>query len=715
MLNALLNDAGIARSDCWVTSIVKCRPPNNRTPDLDEVLACQDHLASEIKRIDPRIIIALGDTASSILGGGIVNTYRGAIVDGIGPAVHRPVLITHAPSFVMKMRTMFPVVSWDLRKAKEYKKVEVVEEYICHPSRADIETIFKMIVDQNLEVAVDIETAGDKEDGGKDDALNPFKGEIIGIAFAWGKGKAMQLDAPTMIQNWDLVHTFLESHRLQIYANNTFDRGFTWRVKDCRPQLFWDVQTAMHLIWSALPKKLDFLRSIYTSIPPYKHVYKGQAGGKYRPEKLSPESLARLNCLDVDVTWQVCQEQKKYVDERFMQEVWKEEELALEMKHRGVFIDKAQLAGHYSTLLPKMNELIEKFSTVWGASISSPKQLNAVLFDRLGLPFYDDKGKSTIRSCASTNEKAIQAIGNALGLVYLNDEDGERFEGDAKNKEILADILTYRGLAKQASTYCEGLFKSIQSDDRVHPSWVVTGTATHRWSCRGVPMQGVPKEMRDIVRARDGYILMGADYKGMQIVGAGVLAEDWELVELMQQEDFSLHNQVLEAIKPHFPSIKKIQAKTVVFGKFFGRSDREIALQFHVPVKVVNEWTDIFYSLRPKLRTLFEEKHPQQWEKLGHVLGVDGHKLFAEKVTEAKNYPVQNFETRVVKTAMWKLREEGYNLILMGHDQLVCEEPDTPDRDRRYQRFLEIMRTARPDLYPNFPVDGGMDYTWDKV
>ena len=228
-------------------------------------------------------------------------------------------------------------------------------------------------------------------------------------------------------------------------------------------------------------------------------------------------------------------------------------------------------------------------------------------------------------------------------------------------------------------------------------------------------MQGVPKPMRDIVRAAPGKILFGADYKGMQIMGAAILAEDWELCELMQLPEYSLHNQVLEAIQKYYPSIKKIQAKTVVFGKFFGRSDRDIAMQFHVPVKVVNEWTDIFYSMRPRLRELFEVKHPRQWEDLGYVLGVDGHKLYAEKVTEAKNYPVQNFETRVVKTAMWKLREEGYSLILNGHDQLVCEEPDDSTKEQRYQRFCEIMRTARTDLYPSFPIEPGMNYTWDKV
>lgn len=715
VLNALLSDAGIARTDCYVTNICRCRPPNNRAPELDEILACQDYLTEEIKRVNPRIIVALGDTASSILGGRSTNIYRGAVVDGAGPAFGRPVLITYHPTFVMRMRSMFPVVAWDLRKAKTYEKTTVQEEYNYTPTRAEIISTFQHIRENDLPVAVDIETAADKEEGGKDDALDPYAGEIIGIAFAWGRGKAIQLDASTMIHNWDVIGEFLSTYPRQVYANNKFDRLFVWVSKGTRPLLEGDVQTAMHMIYPALPKKLDFLRSVYTDIPPYKNVYKTAAGGKYRPEKLSPTDLARLNCLDVDVTLQVFEEQKKYVPATVLKERWKEEEMALEMQHRGVYIDVNAVAAHYASILPDLSKYEHKFDEVWGVSISSPKQLSGLLYDRLGLPYHDDKGKSCCESKKSTNEKAIKAIGGAVGLVYIDDDEGERFEGESKHKEVLLDILTYRGAAKLSSTYCEGVFKSIKPDGRVHSSWNVNRTATHRWSCTGVPLQGVPKHLRNIVRAPEGKIFMGADYKGMQVLGAGVLAGQWDLVEDMQRPDFSIHNVVLEAIRPHWPQVKKTHAKAVVFGKFFGRSDRDIAMQFHVPLKTVNLWTEVFYTRYPKLRELFEEKHVKQWEELGYVLGVDGDKLFAEKATEAKNYPVQNFETRVVKTAMWNLREAGFSLILMGHDQLVVEEPDDERKYERFEQFLHIMQTARPDLYPNFPVEGGMGYDWQEV
>lgn len=720
VLAALLRDAGISKSDCWTTTAVKCRPPNNRSPELDELCACQEYLAGEIKRINPRIIIALGDTASMLLGGCSTASHRGSIVEGIGAAAGVPVLVTLHPLATMKQKSMFPVVAWDLRKAREYKPTD--DEYVGHynymPTRGEIEKTFNHIMTNNLETAVDIETAGGKEEGDKD-ALDPYAGEIIGIAFCWDKGKAMQLDTSTMLQNWDLVANFLTNHKLQIYANNIFDRTFCAVQKNTRPHCSWDVQDIMALIYTALPRKLDFLRSIYTNIPPYKHVYKAAAGGKYRPEKLSPIELARLNCLDVDVTWQVAQAQKQFIASHLPSNMIAEADMALDMRLTGVYIDKNNLGAHYASLLPEINRLESEFQETYGVSISSPQQLSELLYNRLKFKpptsALTNKQTGVIKKYPSTDEKTIQELAHQCGLVYLDDEDGERFEGDSQYKDVLGHILQYRGLAKLASTYCLGLFKEIKSDGRVHPNWKIMGTPNGRWSCVNHPMQTFPKHMRNVVRAAPGKILMGADYKGIQIIGAAYLAEDWELVNKMMDPEYSLHNETMEAIRPSWPSIKKVQAKAVVFGTFFGRSPRDIAYTFHVPVKVAEGWQEAFYRTRPKLKKFFEEKITGEFKAKGKLTLPDGRTVLYDKVTEAKAAPAQNFESMVVKQAMRNLKAEGFNCILNIHDQLVVEEPDDENKEARYKRFIEIMETARPDLLPRFPTDGAMGYYWDEV
>jgi DNA polymerase I-like protein with 3'-5' exonuclease and polymerase domains len=223
--------------------------------------------------------------------------------------------------------------------------------------------------------------------------------------------------------------------------------------------------------------------------------------------------------------------------------------------------------------------------------------------------------------------------------------------------------------------------------------------------------------MRDTIIARPGKVFHGADYKGMQILGAAVMAEDWELCEKMMDLDYSLHEEVLNAIKPFYPSIKKIQAKTVVFGTFFGRTPKSIALAFKVPVDTAELWQAIFYSTRPKLKTLFEDKLPTLWKAKGYAEGITGRKKYCEVVTEAKNHPVQNFESVIVKSALKKLKKLGWTNVMMIHDQIVCEEDELgPDgNEAKYQEFVTILESIRPDLYKRFPVDGGWGQRWSEV
>jgi DNA polymerase len=708
VLNSLLLEARILRSDCFFTNLVRCKPPNNRVPEIDEVYACQSKLRAEIQAVNPKVIIALGDLVTSILTGKQLTHFRGSLLPGTGPAIGFKVLPTFHPSFVMRMRTMYPVLAWDLRKAlKEWP--EIPTNYIINPPTEVVAAWFDKY--RGKETAVDIETKADKEEDAPDsDALNPWRGDIIGIAFCSEPGQSLSLSQGSMNRDWNLIRDFMAVTPCG-WANNKFDRSFLGVQKLFKGNNVWDVQDGIHTIYSSLPKKLDFLRTLYTNMPPYKLQYKNTKG-KYRPGELPEFSAAELACKDTDCTRRIWLAQKEFAPHRVMADMAEENNMALDMRLRGCLIDQTAVAKHFLRINPEIDSLEKKFWGTHGISISSPKQLAEFLYKRLRLPV--PPKAITAKGNASTDEKAIQALGSSLGLVYLNDEDGERFEGTHPHAGVLADILRYRGLAKIASTYCRGIIQSIESDERVHPDWCPNGTSPGRWSCRGVPMQGVPEDMRDIVCAPNGKVLMGADYKGIQIFGAAVLAEDWELAEKMLNPGYALHNDVMEAIRPYYPSIKKIQAKTVVFGTFFGRSIRDIAQVFHVPMKTAQLWQDIFYSYRPKLKTFFEDTIPAEWKAKGYIETMDGRKVYCERITEAKSVKPQNFESVIVKGAMRKLIAEGYTPILMVHDQIVCEEPEE-HAPERFARFIEILENIRPDLYKRFPVVGGIGPNWYAV
>jgi uracil-DNA glycosylase len=122
ILDEMLAKADIQRSQVFITNVVKCRPPNNRVPEEDEVSACIPYLERQIALIRPRIICILGRTAySSLLGGSSITANRGKIIEKAG----QKYFLTIHPAAAIYNRSMLSLLEVDLRKlAKEVKKVE---------------------------------------------------------------------------------------------------------------------------------------------------------------------------------------------------------------------------------------------------------------------------------------------------------------------------------------------------------------------------------------------------------------------------------------------------------------------------------------------------------------------------------------------------------------------------------------------------------------
>jgi DNA polymerase len=122
ILDDMLTKAGIERSQVFITNVVKCRPPNNRVPEEDEVVACRPYLERQLALIRPRIICILGRTAySSILGGGSITANRGKIIEKAG----QKYFLTIHPAAAIYNRSMLGLLEADLKKlAKEVNKLE---------------------------------------------------------------------------------------------------------------------------------------------------------------------------------------------------------------------------------------------------------------------------------------------------------------------------------------------------------------------------------------------------------------------------------------------------------------------------------------------------------------------------------------------------------------------------------------------------------------
>ena len=132
ILDDLLKKAGIERSQVFITNIVKCRPPNNRVPEEDELIACKPYLDRQIALIKPKVICILGRTAySSILGGSSITANRGKIVERSG----QKYFSTFHPAAVIYNKKLLSTLEADLKKLaaeinKEEESKASLEDYL---------------------------------------------------------------------------------------------------------------------------------------------------------------------------------------------------------------------------------------------------------------------------------------------------------------------------------------------------------------------------------------------------------------------------------------------------------------------------------------------------------------------------------------------------------------------------------------------------------
>lgn len=694
VLRGVLYSLKIDPEQCYITNVCKCRPPDNRTPEFDEVEACLPYLIDEIEKIKPKRILLLGETACIAFGiTQPISQVRGTVFEKEFSTFKSKVLATYHPSFVMRAREHFATFSWDINKLLVTEDVDDGSEveYLFNPSREIIEQYLFEAVKTDFPVAVDIETFGDDDDD--DSGLNPFKDEIIGISFTSRKGTALQLSGQTLKDNWGLVKEFLESCNNLIFQNNLFDRTFLW-VKGAKVKnIKWDTQTGMHLINSSLPKKLDFLRTLYTNIPSYKN----KENYKY--------NLNWLNARDTDITWRVAQEQKKYVSQSLMDRWLQYDNVALHMKLQGVTIDQEVLAKHYLIYHPLESKLLEEFGKEYGIDINSPKQLSEFLYKKLNL--YPSGSPKQGKKFLSTDEDTLKNLRD----TYVYDEN---------ISAILNKILQYREVKTIVSKYCEGLYKLIQEDGKVHPEWRTVGTDTGRWACKKPNMQNFPKHMRDVVVPDSpDYVLIGADYNRIELYVAAVISQDYEMLEILEKDD--IHQRVLEAIEEVYPLTEKVgkdqarlRAKALVFGTLYGRSAHSIAQEFKVPRSTAQQWQNAFLRRFEKLRKFFEEDLVNFFNKHGYTQTFFGFRKYTEKLPEAKNHVIQGTAAEIMKRAGLKLIEKGFDVRISVHDQWVCQVRKD-EAEEKFKEFIEIMETAVPELHNRFPAEGKIGNNWKEV
>ncbi|MFY7698358.1 MAG: DNA polymerase I [Legionella sp.] len=390
-----------------------------------------------------------------------------------------------------------------------------------------------------------------------------------------------------------------------------------------------------------------------------------------------------------------------------------------EMEHHGVLIDSNILEQHGKRLNQTLLKLEEESEQITGKkfNINSPKQLQDILFNQLGLPVIT----KTPTGQASTAESVLQELAFDYRLPAL--------------------ILEYRSLSKLVSTYIHALPKRINSKTgRVHSSYNQAITATGRLSSSEPNLQNIPirneegRLIRSAFVAPNQSVIISADYSQIELRIMAHLSQDPALISAFAL-GLDIHtataSEIFATALNRVTAEQRRRAKAVNFGLIYGMSSFGLAKQIGVDRHEAQNYIDRYFQRYPGVLAYMDETRKKAHQQ-GYVETVFGRRLhlpeintrnmMRQKAAErtAINAPMQGTAADIIKMAMiafanWATTQEEntIKMIMQVHDELVFEvdKAALTSAKKTIQKLMEqVVELSVPLI-----VSIGSGDSWDKA
>ncbi|GAJ72099.1 DNA polymerase I [Vibrio sp. JCM 18904] len=385
----------------------------------------------------------------------------------------------------------------------------------------------------------------------------------------------------------------------------------------------------------------------------------------------------------------------------------------------GVFIDEMKLSAQSVEITARLDELEKKAYEIAEQefNMNSPKQLQAILFEKMGLPVV----KKTPSGTPSTNEEVLQELALDYPLPKL--------------------ILEYRGLAKLKSTYTDKLPKMINpSTGRVHTSYHQAVTATGRLSSTDPNLQNIPirneagRRIRQAFVAPSGHKILAVDYSQIELRIMAHLSGDQALLNAFR-DGKDIHAataaEIMGVSIEDVSSEQRRRAKAVNFGLIYGMSAFGLAKQLGIPRGEAQAYMDTYFERYPGVMQYMEDTRSTAADK-GYVETIFGRRLHLPEIKSrngmrrkaaeraAINAPMQGTAADIIKKAMllvdqW-IQEEGngrVKLLMQVHDELVfeVEELSLSEIESKVQKLMESAAELKVPLV----AEAGHGDNWDQA
>ena len=383
------------------------------------------------------------------------------------------------------------------------------------------------------------------------------------------------------------------------------------------------------------------------------------------------------------------------------------------MENLGFAVDKQGIEDFGKMLKENIENLKSEIYNSVGRefNINSPKQLGVALFEDLALPC-----KKKTKSGYSTSADVLESLKNQHPVVSM--------------------VLQYRTLSKLNSTYCEGLLKVIGDDGRIHSSFNQTETRTGRISSTEPNLQNIPvrtelgREMRKFFTAREGWVLVDADYSQIELRVLADISGDKNMIDAFKNNQ-DIHaitaSQVFNMPLDFVTGEMRSRAKAVNFGIVYGIGAYSLAKDIGVTNKEAKNYIESYLKHYGGIDKYMHDV-VEKAKDTGYVETVFGRRrylpelsasngmtrAFGERV--ARNAPIQGTAADIIKIAMIKvdkrLTEENLEarIVLQVHDELIVECPS--HESMRVAMILQEEMEKAVSLSVPLVADSAVGKTW---
>ena len=567
------------------------------------------------------------------------------------------------------------------------------------------------------------------------DNLDYMAANLVGISFALENGEAaylpLQLDylgAPKTLEKTTaltLLKPVLENPAIQKVGQNfKYDLTIFARNGIDVQGVVFDTMLESYVLNSTGRHNMDDLAKRYLG---HQTITFEEIAGKGKNQltfnQIPLEQAAEYAAEDADVTMKLQQVLwEKLSKEPTLEKLFKEMELPLlgvlsRMERRGVLIDSDALFLQSNEIANRLSELEEQAYVLAGQpfNLASTKQLQEILFDKLGLPVI----QKTPKGAPSTNEEVLEEL--------------------AFSHELPKVLVEHRGLSKLKSTYTDKLPQMVNPQTgRVHTSYHQAVTATGRLSSSDPNLQNIPirneegRRIRQAFIAREGFTVVAADYSQIELRIMAHLSQDQGLINAFTQgKDIhrSTAAEIFGVALDEVTSEQRRNAKAINFGLIYGMSAFGLSRQLGIGRADAQSYMDLYFKRYPGVQTFMHDIR-EKAKAQGYVETLFGRRLYLPDINSSNgmrrkaaervaiNAPMQGTAADIIKRAMIQLDQKLQNdpdiaMIMQVHDELVFEV-----RSEKVAFYSELIKThmeSAADLVVPLIVDVGQGTNWDEA